>query len=80
MTAVNPLSPSMRLEAALEGHCSTTEGVLQTLDRAMVAYVGGVLLVITHQTLKLVFADIEGASKIERDIRRVVGSTLAVFV
>jgi len=70
----------MRLEAALEGHCSTTEGVLQTLDRAMVACVGGVLLVMTHQTLKLVFADIEGASKIERDIRRVVGSTLAVFV
>ena len=46
----------------------------------MVAGVGGVLLVMAHQTLKLVFADIECTSKIERNVGGVFGTALAVFI
>jgi hypothetical protein len=53
------------VKAALKSHCSAAQGVLQTLDRAMVSGVCGVLLVVVvvvaHQILKLVFARIECA-------------------
>jgi hypothetical protein len=49
------------VKAALEGDCSAAQGVLQTLDRAVVSGVCGVLVVVAHQILKLVFARIECA-------------------
>jgi len=70
----------MRVKAALKSHCSTAQGVLQTLDCAVVAGIGGMLLVVAHQALKLVFAYIECAGKIECDIGRVVRAALAVFI
>jgi len=70
----------MRVEATLKRHCSTAQGVLQTLDRAVVAGVGGMLLVVAHQALKLVFAHIKRAGKIECDISRMVRAALAVFI
>ena len=70
----------MCVKAALKGHCSAAEGVLQTLDGAVMAGIRGMLLVVAHQTLKLVFADIECASKIECDISRVFRAALAVFI
>jgi len=51
------------VKAALKSHCSAAQGVLQTLNRAVVSGVCGVLLVVVvaHQILKLVFARIECA-------------------
>jgi hypothetical protein len=49
------------VKAAIKSHCSAAQGVLQTLDRAVVSGVCGVLLVVAHQILKLVFAHIECA-------------------
>ncbi len=62
--AAEPPLPSTHVKAALKSHCSAAQGVLQTLDRAMVSGVCGVLLVVVvvaHQILKLVFARIECA-------------------
>ena len=78
--AAEPPLRSTRVKAALKGDCSAAQGVLQTLDRAVVTCVGGVLLVVAHQALKLVFADIECAREIQRDLGRVVRAALAVFI
>jgi hypothetical protein len=54
--------------------------ILQTLDGTVMPRIVGVLLVVAHQAVELVFAKLECAGKIQRDVRRVVCAGLAVLV
>ena len=71
-------------EVAFVSHCRAAKGVLQSLQRTLVAStttsVGAMLAVMLHECLQLGATHVQGASKIERNIGRMVSPRLAVLV
>ena len=66
----------MLVKTAFEGHGCTCHGVLEALNGAVMALTGcrlaGLLPVVLNQGLQLAAAGIQGAGKIQRDVRGMV--------